>query len=67
MELLKTLNKKGKQYLVYIDAEFQTYRIHNESDVLGAKGFVKTPYDFGMVEGNFKHNKYHFLLYLLAH
>lgn len=64
MDLLGSLNRKGKTKLVYIDAEFQTYRVSNKNDPLAAKGFVATPYDFGMSEGNFGNNKYHFLLNL---
>jgi hypothetical protein len=62
MELLATQNTGGRPYLVYFDAEFQTYRIPENNDVLGANGFVKTPYDYGMDKGNFKNNKYHYLL-----
>lgn len=61
-ELIRTQNHKGKPYLVYIDAEFQTYRVPEDADMLKARGFVNTPYHHGMNRGNFKHNKYHFLL-----
>lgn len=64
MELLKTLNREGRSYLVYIDAEFQTYRVPSQRDPLEAMKYTKTPYDFGMNEGNFGNNKYHFLLNL---
>jgi hypothetical protein len=62
MELLRTLNTGGRTFLVYIDAEFQTYRVPSQGDPLEAQKYVKTPYDFGMSEGNFGNNKYHFLL-----
>ena len=64
MDLLATLNAAGKQYLVYIDAEFQTYRVSNEDDVLATKKYKNTPFHYGMVAGNDKNNKYHFLLNL---
>ena len=62
MELLESINKEGRPFLVYIDAEFQTYRVPSQRDPLESMKYTKTPYDFGMSEGNFGNNKYHFLL-----
>jgi hypothetical protein len=63
MDLLKTLNTAGKPLLVYIDAEFQTYRVPDNNDPLAkAGGFKATPYDYGMAHGNAGNNKYIFLL-----
>lgn len=62
MELLESINKEGQPFLVYIDAEFQTYRVPSQRDPLELMKYTKTPYDFGMSEGNFGNNKYHFLL-----
>jgi hypothetical protein len=64
MELLRTLNTRGRPLLVYIDAEFQTYRVPSENDQLAALGYKNTPYHHGMNAGNFGNNKYFFLLSL---
>jgi len=65
MDLLQTVDWSGKEYLVYIDAEFQTFRLPEVAasmDELERAGFEKTPYLYGMKPTNFGQNNYHFLL-----
>jgi hypothetical protein len=66
MDLLQTVDWSGKEYLVYIDAEFQTFRLPEVADggldALEFAGFEKTPYLYGMKPTNFGQNNYHFLL-----
>ena len=62
MDQLDKLNKAGKKLLVYIDAEFQTFRQPDDDDKLLASGYTKTPYLFGMAGNNYTHSNYHFLL-----
>jgi hypothetical protein len=64
MDLFTNVNTAGKPFLVYIDGEFQTYRVPSQNDPLKAEDYIKTPYHYGMEKGNFGNNKYHFLLNL---
>jgi len=57
------VNTSGKQYLVYIDAEFQTYRVPDNDDPFLADGYIKTPH--WTTSTNDLHNSnYHFMLSL---
>jgi hypothetical protein len=57
------VNYGGKQYLVYIDAEFQTYRVPDTDDPFLADGYIKTPH--WTTSANDLHNSnYHFMLSL---
>lgn len=64
MDLLQSINKEGKSLLVYIDAEFQTFRLPdvNGGNALDMNGFIKTPYYYGMKPTNHGQSNYHFLL-----
>jgi hypothetical protein len=65
MDLLKKADRQGRQYLVYMDAEFQTFRLPAGSeDGLATMGYVNTPYLYGMAPTNVGQNNYHFLLNL---
>lgn len=64
MDLLKKVDWQGRQYLVYMDAEFQTFRLPSSGDNLAANGYVNTPYLYGMKPTNVGQNNYHFLLNL---
>jgi len=64
MDLLQKVDKKGKPLLVYMDAEFQTFRLPdiNGGNALENAGFVRTPYYYGMKPTNHGQSNYHFLL-----
>lgn len=65
MDLLYNLDWGQRHYLVYIDAEFQTFRLPaGAGDGLAAAGYVNTPYSYGMKPSNIGQNNYHFLLNL---
>jgi hypothetical protein len=64
MDLLKKVDWQGRQYLVYMDAEFQTFRLPAVGDSLAAAGYANTPYLYGMKPTNVGQNNYHFLLNL---
>lgn len=65
MDLLKQADRQGRQYLVYMDAEFQTFRLPaGPGDGLATVGYVNTPYLYGMAPTNVGQNNYHFLLNL---
>jgi hypothetical protein len=55
------IDKGGKPYVVYMDAEFQTYRSPKDNDLLAKAGFKLTP-PFVHYANDHKFNTYQFLL-----
>lgn len=58
---MDTVNNGGKPYVVYMDAEFQTYRSPKTNDLLAKAGFKLTP-PFVHYPNDHKYNTYQFLL-----
>jgi hypothetical protein len=58
---MDSVNRGGKKYVVYMDAEFQTYRSPKTNDLLAKAGFKLTP-PFVHYPNDHKYNTYQFLL-----
>ena len=57
------MSRGGKQYLVYMDAEFQAYRVPDKADPFIKDGYIKTPH-WTHSRNDFTNSNYHFLLSL---
>jgi hypothetical protein len=60
---MNNVSRDGKQYLVYMDAEFQAYRVPDNDDPFIKDGYIKTPHWTSSLN-DLKNSNYHFLLSL---
>jgi hypothetical protein len=60
---MNNVSKGGKQYLVYMDAEFQAYRVPDDDDPFIKDGYIKTPH-WTSSRNDLVNSNYHFLLSL---